>query len=125
MKATGIIRRVDELGRFVIPKEIRRSMGIQDNDGLEIYTTNDGCLVLQKYVEGNDQMPDIFQCGNPAQPTPQASDRKNIVLHDKNSNEDYYLRLTDSQIDLLDYLIKEYIVDGNFEIIESHTFQEI
>lgn len=125
MKATGIIRRVDELGRFVIPKEIRRSMDIQDNDGLEIYTTNDGCLVLQKYVEDNDQMPEIFnECGKPAEP-PTKTDRKNIIFHDSNSNEDYYLRLNDSQIDLLDYLFKEYIVEGSFEIIESHTFQVI
>ena len=74
-----------------------------------------------------NENPNIFcqNCGNPAQPTPQASDRKNIILHDHNANEDYYLRLNDSQIDLLDYLVKEYIVDGNYEIIESHTFKVI
>ena len=126
MKATGIIRRVDELGRFVIPKEIRRSMDIQDNDALEIYTANDGCLVLQKCVEGNDQMPEIFnKCGNPAQPTSQASDRKRVVIHDKNSNEDYYLQLTDDQIKLLKYLLDEYVIEGGYEVIESHTFKVI
>lgn len=48
MKATGIIRRVDELGRVVIPKEIRRTMGIKEATPLEIYC-EDGKLVLQKY----------------------------------------------------------------------------
>ena len=131
MKATGIIRRVDELGRFVIPKEIRRSMGIQDNDGLEIYTTNDGCLVLQKYVEGNDQMPDIFQsgnsCGNPAQPTAKTENRKQVVIHDREDNEHYYLSLTEQQIKLLDWLDNEYIWDNDryeWEVLGEIKFVE-
>lgn len=41
MKATGIVRRVDDLGRVVIPKEIRRTLAIQEGDALEIYTTDD------------------------------------------------------------------------------------
>lgn len=42
MKATGIIRRIDDLGRVVIPKEIRRSLNIKEGDPLELYTTEDG-----------------------------------------------------------------------------------
>ena len=42
MKATGIVRRIDDLGRVVIPKEIRRTMRIREGDPLEIYTTPDG-----------------------------------------------------------------------------------
>jgi len=49
MKATGIVRRIDELGRVVIPKEIRRTMRIRENDPLEIYTTNDGEVLFKKY----------------------------------------------------------------------------
>lgn len=49
MKATGIIRRIDELGRVVIPKEIRRNMKIQDGDPLEIYVEKDG-IVFKKYT---------------------------------------------------------------------------
>lgn len=49
MKATGIIRRIDDLGRVVIPKEIRRSLRIKEGDPLELYTTNNGELVLKKY----------------------------------------------------------------------------
>lgn len=48
MKATGIIRRVDDLGRVVIPKEIRRTMGIKEGDPLEIYTERDA-VVFKKY----------------------------------------------------------------------------
>lgn len=50
MKATGIVRRIDDLGRVVIPKEIRRSMRVKEGDPLEIYTTNDGGICLKKYV---------------------------------------------------------------------------
>ena len=50
MKATGIVRRIDDLGRVVIPKEIRRSMGIREGDPLEIYTTNQGEVIFKKYI---------------------------------------------------------------------------
>lgn len=49
MKATGIVRRIDELGRVVIPKEIRRTMRIREGDPLEIYTSNDGEVIFKKY----------------------------------------------------------------------------
>ncbi|MDD6312119.1 MAG: stage V sporulation T C-terminal domain-containing protein [Firmicutes bacterium] len=49
MKATGIVRRIDDLGRIVIPKEIRRTMRIREGDPLEIYTGLDGELVFKKY----------------------------------------------------------------------------
>lgn len=49
MKATGIIRRIDNLGRVVIPKEICRSMRIKDGDALELYTTDDGEVIFKKY----------------------------------------------------------------------------
>ena len=45
MKATGIVRRIDELGRVVIPKEIRRNYGIKEGDSLEIFTTNEGIMI--------------------------------------------------------------------------------
>lgn len=48
MKATGIIRRVDDLGRVVIPREIRRTMGIREGEPLEIYTDN-GMVIFRKY----------------------------------------------------------------------------
>ncbi len=49
MKATGIVRRIDDLGRVVIPKEIRRTMRIREGDPLEIYTNVDGEVIFKKY----------------------------------------------------------------------------
>ncbi len=49
MKATGIVRRIDDLGRVVIPKEIRRTMRIREGDPLEIYTTAAGEVIFKKY----------------------------------------------------------------------------
>ena len=49
MKATGIVRRIDDLGRVVIPKEIRRTLRIRDGDPLEIYTEKDGGVIFKKY----------------------------------------------------------------------------
>ena len=50
MKATGIVRRIDDLGRLVIPKEIRRSLRIHESDPIEIFTERDGEIVLRKYA---------------------------------------------------------------------------
>ena len=49
MKATGIVRRIDDLGRVVIPKELRRTLRIREGDPLEIYTTSDGEVIFKKY----------------------------------------------------------------------------
>jgi AbrB family transcriptional regulator (stage V sporulation protein T) len=49
MKATGIVRRIDDLGRVVIPKEIRRTLRIREGDPLEIFTDKDGSVVFKKY----------------------------------------------------------------------------
>ena len=49
MKATGIVRRIDDLGRVVIPKEIRRSLRIREGEPLEIFTNEDGGVVFRKY----------------------------------------------------------------------------
>ena len=54
MKATGIVRRVDDLGRIVIPKEIRRTLKIREGDPLEIYTEKDGGVIFRKYSPMGD-----------------------------------------------------------------------
>lgn len=55
MKPTGIVRRIDDLGRIVIPKEIRRSLNIKDGDPLEIYTERDGSVILKPYYRSWEQ----------------------------------------------------------------------
>ena len=49
MKATGVVRRIDDLGRVVIPKEIRRTLRIKEGDPLEIFTDKEGEVILKKY----------------------------------------------------------------------------
>jgi len=51
MKATGIVRRIDDLGRVVIPKELRRTLGMAEGDPLEIFVDGDR-IILRKYVPG-------------------------------------------------------------------------
>jgi AbrB family transcriptional regulator (stage V sporulation protein T) len=49
MKATGIVRRIDDLGRVVVPKEIRKTLRIREGDPLEIFTDREGEIILKKY----------------------------------------------------------------------------
>ena len=61
MKATGIIRRVDDLGRVVIPKEIRRNLGIREGDPLEIFLHED-CVCFKKYsINKLEKVSDAFK----------------------------------------------------------------
>jgi AbrB family transcriptional regulator (stage V sporulation protein T) len=55
MKATGIVRGIDDLGRFVIPMEIRRTFNINVGDSLEVFTDSEGHIILRKY----DPLPEI------------------------------------------------------------------
>ncbi len=61
MKATGIVRRIDDLGRVVIPKEIRRTMRIREGDPLEIFTDKDGEVVFKKYSPVGELTPFAVQ----------------------------------------------------------------
>ena len=55
MKATGIVRRTDDLGRVAIPKEIRKTLRIKEGDPLEIFTTRDGEVVFKKYSYADER----------------------------------------------------------------------
>ncbi|MBM7601293.1 AbrB family transcriptional regulator (stage V sporulation protein T) [Virgibacillus halotolerans] len=54
MKATGIVRRIDDLGRVVVPKEIRRTLRIREGDPLEIFVDREGEVILKKYSPINE-----------------------------------------------------------------------
>lgn len=61
MKATGIVRRIDDLGRVVIPKEIRRTLRIREGDPLEIFTDREGEIILKKYSPIGELAPFAIQ----------------------------------------------------------------
>jgi len=71
MKATGIVRKVDHLGRVVLPMELRRTLGINDNDPLEIFVDGKG-IVLRKYAPG------CSLCGNVGRPMTNLYPEKSI-----------------------------------------------
>lgn len=58
MKSTGIVRHIDDLGRVVIPKEIRRTLNIKEGDPLEIYTGEDGVVIFRKYETETENIAD-------------------------------------------------------------------
>ena len=58
MKATGIVRRIDDLGRIVVPKEIRRTLRIREGDPLEIFTDREGEIILKMYSPSGE----LSQC---------------------------------------------------------------
>lgn len=61
MKATGIVRRIDDLGRIVIPKEIRRTLRIKEGDPLEIFTDREGEVILKKYSQVRENLENLPQ----------------------------------------------------------------
>ena len=83
MKATGIVRRIDDLGRVVIPKEIRRTLRIREGDPLEIFTERDGEVIFKKYSPMGDLTDLAAQiCESIAKNTGHiavVSDRDNII----------------------------------------------
>ncbi len=110
MKATGIVRRIDDLGRVVIPKEIRRTMRIREGDPLEIFTDREGEVIFKKYSP-------IGEMNTLASQYAQALNRTctlNIVITDRDSIIAY------AGVPKKDYQDKTVSKDIE-EIIESRT----
>lgn len=61
MRVTGIVRRIDDLGRIVIPKEIRHSLRLEEGAPFEIYTTPDNEIILKPYVESTLEMSEVIE----------------------------------------------------------------
>lgn len=105
MKATGIVRRIDDLGRVVIPKEIRRTMRIREGDPLEIFTDSDGEVVFKKYSPVGELTPFATQyadvmsraCGLPVL----ICDRDHVVAAAGVSKREYQDRRISGQMEEL------------------------
>ncbi len=124
MKATGIVRRIDDLGRVVIPKEIRRTMRIREGDPLEIYTDNDGEVIFKKYSPIGEmsgfatQYADVLYktCGFPAA----VCDRDHIISASGVSRRDILERRISPNLESLMEKRKAYIHKrGEGESIEA------
>ena len=81
MKATGIVRRMDELGRIVIPKEIRKSLRIKEGENLEIFITEEESIILKKY----SQIKKLSDFAQHLTDSIQSSTKKNIIITDSNN----------------------------------------
>ncbi|MEG1705731.1 MAG: stage V sporulation T C-terminal domain-containing protein [Clostridia bacterium] len=93
MKATGIVRKIDDLGRIVIPKEIRKALRIRIGDPLEIYVERNGEIILKKYKPLGDLLSICEQYAEALFKTTGftccISDMENIIAASGNSNKDY------------------------------------
>ena len=93
----GIVRHIDDLGRIVIPKEIRRAMGINEGNQIEILTTAEGMIILRKIEEGKPVC--NCPCGTNAEP-------EKIIYTLENIYDDNYrvISITREQEKLLNWL---------------------
>lgn len=103
MKATGIVRRIDDLGRVVIPKEIRRTMRIREGDPLEIFTEKDGEVVFKKYSPVGELSPFAVQYADvlsrACNMTVLICDRDHVIAAAGNARKDFYERRVSAQLD--------------------------
>ena len=123
MKATGIVRRIDDLGRIVVPKEIRRTLRIREGDPLEIFTDREGEIILKKY----SPIGELSQfAGEYAESLAQASgllvciaDRDEIIAAAGRRKKEYEGKRPSSQLDR----IMENRMCGNFSKNDENLIQ--
>ena len=103
MKATGIVRRIDDLGRVVIPKEIRRTMRIREGDPLEIFTEKDGEVVFKKYSPVGELSPFAVQYADvlsrACNMTVLVCDRDHVIAAAGPNRKDFYERRISAGLD--------------------------
>lgn len=103
MKATGIVRRIDDLGRVVIPKEIRRTLRIREGDPLEIFTDREGGVILKKYSPIGELNDFAREYGESLQQTVGniilISDRDNIVSVSGVVKKDYIEKKVSNELE--------------------------
>jgi AbrB family transcriptional regulator, stage V sporulation protein T len=128
LKATGIVRRIDDLGRVVIPKEIRRTMRIREGDPLEIYTENDGEVIFKKYSPIGElshfasQYAEVLYktCGLPVL----ISDRDIVVASFGIAHKDSIEHRISEELEAILEQRKPFIYDGIHKILASNTIDK-
>ncbi len=121
MKATGIVRRIDDLGRVVIPKEIRRTIRIREGDPLEIFTDNNGEVIFKKYSPMGELSDFAGDCANVVhQVTGRQTvicDRDHIIVATGNLKKELIGRRISSQLEEIMTNRKNYILTNGSESI--------
>ena len=117
MKITGIVRRIDDLGRVVIPKELRRSMGVEDGDALEIFTT-DNQVIFQKYHPDEPEK-------NGLTISSEAPKTDRIKLTLRNDDDTYFLEVSKECDHLLDWLFDNDFIRCDVSIDAGHDIEVI
>lgn len=122
MKATGIVRRIDDLGRVVIPKEIRRTLRIREGDPLEIFTDRDGGVILKKYSPigelsefANEYCESLYETTGY---TAIISDRDNIIAIAGGSKKEYLERRVSPELERIIESRNTYITDDKVKPIK-------
>ncbi|UJF33117.1 stage V sporulation protein T [Paenibacillus hexagrammi] len=125
MKATGIVRRIDDLGRVVIPKEIRRTLRIREGDPLEIFVDRDGEVILKKYSPigelgdfAKEYAESLFESTNHVA---MISDRDSIIAMAGGSKKDYLEKAIGSVVEACMENRKAVLesAGGQYEIIKD------
>ena len=110
LNVVGIIRALDDLGRIVIPKEIRRVIGVHEGDSLDIVALTDGSILLRKVVDNKPV------CGCPCAETPKAVETRVIHFVDTCTDTTRVVKITDEQDRFLDWLCDQDFINCNVEI---------
>ena len=107
VNVVGIIRAIDDLGRIVIPKEIRRSIGLHENDKVDILTTTDGSIILRKVVDDK-----------PVNDVP--TENRIFTLRNEYESFQATIKITPEQDKLLDWLIDKDCLREDIEITSGY-----
>lgn len=118
LNVVGIIRTMDDLGRIVIPKEIRRVIGVKEGDSLDILATTDGSLLLRKVVDNKPV------CGCPCATKTEPEKKVVNFVHEREETTKV-VKITAEQYKLLDWLIEQGYFDYDLLINDGYPEVEV
>ncbi len=110
LNVVGIIRAMDDLGRIVIPKEIRRVIDVKEGDSLDILAMTDGSILLRKVVNNQPV------CGCPCAVTPAVKEKKVVHFVDNYNDVTKVVKITDEQDNLLNWLINNDYLSSDIDV---------